>query len=136
MMNELLMLAASLGLVGLVVALVWFLKLGSPGIESDRHAAELAEAFYASFNAGAVLRDRQGGAALVADADGQGFVVMKQNGSRASGRFLTSPKIEARNGSWIVDSEDGWFGTVTIDPEDEALAGRMAALVEKSRSAR
>ena len=135
MMKELLMLAASLGLVALVVALVRLLKLGSGGIASDEQAAELAEAFYASFNAGAVLRDKDGRGALVADADGQGFVVMKQNGSRASGRLLMSPKIETHSDGLIIDSDDGWFGKVTIHPENEALAGQMAALIEQGRSA-
>lgn len=131
MMNELLMLGGSLLLVGLVVGLVHLMRLGGGSIASDEQAADLAEAFSAGFHPGMVLRDKEGRAALVAEAGGNGFVLMKQGGSHASGRFLTKPKIEERARHLVIDSEDRWFGPVSITPENDATANSMIALVRQ-----
>lgn len=128
MMNEVIMLGGSLVLIALVVGLVHLMRLGGGNIASDEQAAELAEAFSAGFNPGMILRDREGRGALVAEASGNGFVLMKQAGSHASGRFLLKPEIEERDGKLVIDSEDRWFGPVSIAPENDATANRMIAL--------
>lgn len=135
MMNELFMLGGSLLLVGLVVGLVHLMRLGGGSIASDEQAADLAEAFSAGFNPGAILRDHDGRAALVADVDGNGFVLMKQAGSHASGRFLSAPKIEQRGGNLVIDSEDRWFGPVSITPENDAAANNILALAKQRGAA-
>lgn len=135
MMNELIMFGGSLALIALVVGLVHFMRLGGGSIASDEQAGELAEAFSAGFHPGMVLRDKEGRAALVAEASGNGFVLMKQGGSHASGRFLTRPKIEERDGHLVVDSEDRWFGPVSIAPENDATANGMIALVGQKGAA-
>lgn len=135
MIHQLLMLAGSLVGVGLVVLLVHLLGQGKGSIASDAQAAELAEAFAPGFHSGDVLRDRDGRAALVAEARGNGFVLMKQGGSHASGRFLTSPKIEQRDGALNIDSEDRWFGSVTIKPDNDAAANRIRALIAQAVTA-
>lgn len=134
-MDELLMLAGSLAGVGLVVLVVYLLGLGQGSIASDEQAAELAEAFSAGFTPGMILRDREGRAALVADAGGNGFMLMKQAGSHASGRFLTTPKFEQSDGKLIIDSEDRWFGPVSITPENDAAANGILALARQRGTA-
>lgn len=129
------MFGGSLLLVGLVVGLVYLMKLGGGSISSDEQAAELAEAFSAGFHPGTILRDKDGRAALVAEAGGHGFILMKQGGSHASGRFLLKPKIEERDGNLVIDSEDRWFGPVSITPENDATANSMIALVRQRGAA-
>lgn len=129
------MFGGSLLLVGLVVGLVYLMKLGGGSIASDEQAAELAEAFSAGFHPGMILRDKDGHAALVAEASGNGFILMKQRGSHASGRFLLKPKIEERDGNLVIDSEDRWFGPVSITPENDAAANNMIALVRQRGAA-
>ena len=126
------MLAGSLVGVGLVVWFVHLLGQGQAIIETDEDAAELAEALAPGFNAGMVLRDKQGRAALVADAGGQGFVLMKQAGSHASGRFLQSPKIEKGTDGLKIESDDRWFGAVTITPANDSIASQFQALTKRS----
>ena len=135
MMNELFMFGGSLALIALVVGLVYFMKLGGGSIASDEQASELAEAFSAGFHPGMILRDKDGRAALVADASGNGFMLMKQAGSHASGRFLLKPKIEERDGNLVIDSEDRWFGPVSITPENDATANSMIALARQRAAA-
>ncbi len=116
-MTELLMLAGSLAAVALVVFAVRLTGMGKARIANDKEAAILAEAIAADFIAGSVLLDRDGRSALVADARGRGFVIMKQAGSHASGRFLRSVAIERNGNALIIDSGDRWFGSVSIVPE-------------------
>lgn len=131
MMQELLMLGGSLVGVGLVVLLVHLLGQGKGSIDSDEQAADLAEALAPGFQAGTVLRDKDGRAALVADAAGNGFVLMKQAGSHASGRFLAAPRVVQSDGELAIDSEDRWFGRVRIAPGNNSASNSMQALLRQ-----
>ena len=118
---DLLRFAGSLIAILLLAGLVWSLKLGPERrLDSDDAAREAAHEALDGFEPVAVVRDHEGRAALLRDADDR-LLLIRQHGTHFAGRLLrenASARIE--NGTLIVDSGERRYGAVRLaiaDPE-------------------
>lgn len=125
-------LVGSLVAVMLTVGLVRLLRMGDARLDDCDDARALAEETTSGFVAQEAICCGEGGAALVAGADGD-FVLLKRLGSQYSSRRLYAP-VQARTdgASLFVASGDRWFGTVALTLADPDEATRWQSQLTAS----
>lgn len=113
-MNDLIMLAGSLGAILILALIAWLLRLGGTSIAGAPQAIAEAEAIFSGFEGARAAIASDGQAAIVHGRDGT-IALLKVHGAHVAGRRLAAPIDAARLPDGLrVASGDARFGAVLL----------------------